>query len=286
MLTGAACPCCHCGKLYELREPARWLRIVGQAPLAAICWDCQRLRCSTCGHVYTARAPDEAQGEKYAETAAGMLALLRYGTGMPFYRLDHLQRDLETPVPSSTQWDVLDQRVELVRPAYDELFRQAAQGSVMHNDDTFVRILELMGKRKAALLASGGFEDPERTGLFTTAIVSVAEGRPPIALFATGRKHAGENLTVLLEQRAADLGLPIHMCDALARNLPKGHEVIESNCLAHGRRKVVDEVETSPPSASTSSTCSAASTRSTSSASRRGCPPTSGYAVTSTTADP
>jgi hypothetical protein len=175
-----------------------------------------------------------------------MMALLRYGAGMPGNRLDHLQRDLETPVPSSTQWDVLDQRVALIRPAYDELRRQAAQGSVVHNDDTYVRILAFMGKRRAELLLHGELEDPERTGLFTTAIVSISEARQPIAVFATGCKHAGENLTALLAQRAADLPPPIQMCDALARNLPKGHAVIEANCIAHGRRKIVDEVANFP----------------------------------------
>jgi hypothetical protein len=36
------------------------------------------------------------------------------------------------------------------------------------------------------------------------------------------------------------------MCDGLDRNAPAGHAVIESNCLAHGRRHVVDEVENFP----------------------------------------
>jgi len=36
------------------------------------------------------------------------------------------------------------------------------------------------------------------------------------------------------------------MGDALTRNLPKGHEVIASNCIAHGRRKIVDEIDNYP----------------------------------------
>jgi hypothetical protein len=32
-------------------------------------------------------------------------------------------------------------------PAYDELIRPAAQGEVLHNYDTTVKILELMGQR-------------------------------------------------------------------------------------------------------------------------------------------
>jgi hypothetical protein len=241
-------PCLRCkrGNVYDLRRPAPILRIVGQAPLVATCWDCERLRCATCGIVYTARAPDDAQGEKYDASAVSMIAILRYGAGTPFHRLDRLQRDLDTPLPASTQWDLVNERVALVEPAYDELVRTAAQAQVLHNDDSYMRILELMGKRRAKLLASGKLPDPERTGLFTTAIVAIVAAIGTIALFFTGRKHAGENLAAVLERRAKNLPPPIHMGDALTRNLPEGHEVIASNCIAHGRRKIVDEVDNYP----------------------------------------
>ncbi len=55
-----------------------------------------------------------------------------------------------------------------------------------------------------------------RTGVFTTGIVAETEGRH-IALFFTGRKHAGENLGDLLNLRPANLSTPIQMCDALSR---------------------------------------------------------------------
>ncbi|MBI4020721.1 MAG: IS66 family transposase [Candidatus Aenigmarchaeota archaeon] len=242
---GEKCPRCGRGRLYELKEPARILRIVGQPPLAAVCWNCQRLRCSGCGHIFVAAAPEAAKGPKYDETAVAMMALLRYRAGLPLNRLDHLERNLQTPVPASTQWDVVSQGVGEVRPVFDELSRQAAQGEVVHNDDSYARILAFMGKRRAALLAKGELPDAERTGLFTTAIVSVV-GDKPIALFFTGRKHAGENLTDLLKKRATGRAAPLLMSDALDRNVPKGHAVVEANCLAHGRRHVVDEVENFP----------------------------------------
>jgi hypothetical protein len=243
---GDPCLGCKRGNVYRLKRPAPILRIVGQPPLAAICWDCECLRCATCGIVYTARAPEEAQGGKYDETAVSMTAILRYGGGMPFNRLDHLQRDLDTPLPASTQWDIVNEGVALVEPAFKELERFAAQGTVLHNDDSYVRILEFMGKRRAKLLAKGKLADPERTGLFTTAIVSIVAAVGTIALFRTGRKHAGENLAALLDMRAEKLPPPIQMGDALTRNLPKGHEVIASNCISHGRRKIVDEIENYP----------------------------------------
>lgn len=242
---GDRCPSCGRGTLFSLKEPARFLRIVGQPPLVAVCWDCERLRCSACGIVHTAVAPCEAQGEKYSESAAAMIATQRYGLGVPFHRLEQLQRHLVTPVPASTQWDVILARVQEVYPAFRELVRLGAQGSVVHNDDTYVRILELMGKRRATLLRNGALPNPERTGLFTTGIVAIAEGRT-IALFFTGRKHAGENLTALLHHRDPGLGPPILMCDALDRNRPSGHEVVEGNCGSHARRHFVDQVENFP----------------------------------------
>jgi hypothetical protein len=243
---GEPCPECGRGTLYKLKEPARFLRIVGQAPLVATSWDCERLRCSACGKPYTARAPEPAQGDKHSETAAAMMALLRYGGGMPFHRLEQLQQHLSTPVAASTQWDVVQDRVSAVEPVYRELIRAAAQGSVVHNDDTYMRVLEFMGKRRAELQRRGALPSPERTGVFTTAILAIADEGRRIALFFTGRRHAGENLTELLHHRAEELEPPVLMSDALERNLPAGHPVVESNCNSHGRRRFVEQAENFP----------------------------------------
>jgi hypothetical protein len=50
----------------------------------------------------------------------------------------------------------------------------------------------------------------------------------------------------LLDQRAAGQPPPLFMSDALDRNVPKGHAVVEANCLSHGRRHVVDQAESFP----------------------------------------
>ena len=81
-----------------------------------------------------------------------------------------------------------------------------------------------------------------RTGLFTSGVVSTRDGRR-LALFFSGRQHAGENLADVLRQRAEELQAPIQMCDALSRNLPGELETIVANCLAHGRRRFVDVVD-------------------------------------------
>jgi hypothetical protein len=103
-----------------------------------------------------------------------------------------------------------------------------------------------MGKRRAALVDKGALPDPDRSGLFTTGVVSVVDEGRKIALFFTGRQHAGENLADLLELRPAYLLPPIQMSDALSWNPPKGHTVIECHCLAHARRHLIDEVGNHP----------------------------------------
>ena len=188
-----------------------------------------------------------------------MIGLLKYGSGLPFNRLEGLQENLGIPLPASTQWDIVSAAYPQLQPGHEELIRQAAQGEVLYNDDTTVKILELMGERaKAAALAESGEprEDakqsmPDRTGLFTSGVVATREGRR-IALFFSGRQHAGENLQDVLRRRAADLPPPIQMCDALSRNRPAELQTIVANCLAHARRQFVDVIRALPqPSAAT-----------------------------------
>jgi hypothetical protein len=140
--------------------------------------------------------------EKYGATAGSMIALLKYGTGMPFNRAENLQASLGIPLPASTQWDIVEAQAERAEPAFEELGRQAAQGDVLHNDDTTVKILELMEQRaRQEALAEDCTEGPakkkaaERVGMFTTGIVSTRDGHK-IALFFSGRQYAGENLVL------------------------------------------------------------------------------------------
>ena len=96
-----------------------------------------------------------------------------------------------------------------------------------------------MGERFRKNPPSEDDRDPGRTGLFTSGVVATNAGRR-IALFFSGRRHAGENLSDVLQHRAKELESPVQMCDGLARNLPKELETILANCLAHGRRNFVE----------------------------------------------
>lgn len=232
--SGDTCPECRRGKVYCQKEPATLVRFVGHAPLEATVFEMERLRCNACGEVFTADEPEAAGLAKYDETAIAMIALLKYGSGMPFKRLERLQAQLGMPLPAATQWELVAAAAKLLQLALAELIRQAAQGRVLHNDDTSMRILRLIRE-----------PGDKRTGTFTSGIVSLV-GAWTIALFFTGSKHAGENLAEVLKLRAHELPAPIQMCDALSRNAPKGVETLIANCLAHGRRQVVEVVDHFP----------------------------------------
>jgi transposase len=244
---GDPCPACQAGTVYE-KAPGVIVRITGQPPLTATIYQLQKLRCALCGQVFTAPAPPEAGTRKYAATAASMIALLKYGSGLPFNRLEGLQGHLQMPLPASTQWDIMAVVAANLAPAFAELIRQAAQGEVLHNDDTTVKILELMQQNRSQILGGTGEEaddaDP-RTGLFTTGVVALRDGHR-VALFFSGRQHAGENLADVLKHRAAELPPPIQMCDALSRNLPDELQTIVAHCLAHARRNFVDVYDRFP----------------------------------------
>ena len=211
---GDPCPECREGRVYRQKEPKTLIRIVGQAPLKATVFEMERLRCNGCCQVFTAAEPAGVGTDKYDTTAVAMIALLKYGTGVPFNRMERLETQLGIPLPAATQWELMEAAAEeQLKCILGEFIRQAAQGSVVHNDDTGMRILKLVRNTGDG-----------RTGTFTSGIVSIWRERR-IALYFTGWKHAGENLADVLKQRAAERDARIQMCDALSRNTPQSCRV-------------------------------------------------------------
>jgi transposase len=131
---GDQCPECRRGKVYRQKESATLVRFVGQAPLEATVFEMERLRCNACGEVFTADEPDAAGPVK----------------------------------PATTQWELRETAARPFRPVLEELIRQAAQGSVMHNHDTSMRILQTNGHLSynrldfPILAAAEGPEPPEQ----------------------------------------------------------------------------------------------------------------------------
>jgi len=242
MTSGDPCPACERGKVYT-HQPQKVVRLNGQSPIGGTIIEIERLRCRICGKIFKDSSVNiDIDNQKYDASAVAMMALLKYGTGLPFNRLDQLQASMDIPLPSSTQWSYILQYLPHVEPIFKALVGLAANGQVVHNDDTGMKVLALMAQNAKTMEAG----EKERTGIFTTGIVSILEDKR-VALFLTGARHAGENLEELLKRRTT-LDDPIQMCDGLDRNIPKDEAIntIVGNCMAHGRRKFVELVESFP----------------------------------------
>ena len=225
------------GKVYLQKDPKRLVRVTGIAPLKATVHELERFRCNLCGKIFTAKAPENIGGETYDNRARVMIAMLKYGCGTPFYRLEKLEGSLGIPLPSSTQWDEVHRQATPMIPIYTELIELAANGEVLYNDDTVGRILELESPPKI------GKNGKERTGVYTSGIIGIS-GNQKIALFFTGRNHAGDNLAEVLSRRRHELPPPIQMSDGLPTNTTGDFKSIEANCNSHARRKYVEVKDT------------------------------------------
>ncbi|RMH40244.1 MAG: hypothetical protein D6688_13100, partial [Alphaproteobacteria bacterium] len=118
---GDSCPSCARGKVYEQKHRPRLLvRVEGQAPVKATVYELQTFRCNLCGELFVAKLPEGAGDEKYDASAKGIVALLKYGSGLPFNRLERLEGHLGVPLPASTQWDLVRDAAYDVTPVYEE----------------------------------------------------------------------------------------------------------------------------------------------------------------------
>jgi len=224
---GSICPECGKGKLFNL-APGTVIRIVGQPWLNVRIYKPERLRCPICQKVFTAKLPEELYTEsRIDKTAKSIVSILKYRGGMPFYRQEQIQTILGNPVSDTEIWGMTRDVADCIEPVFVELCQLAANCECLHNDDTTARVLSLMKENEV--------KNPERTGMFTTGILGKMEDKQ-IALFFTGRQHAGENLNDILSMRDEALPIPIQACDALSRNTPKDHPTQPGNCNAHARR--------------------------------------------------
>jgi hypothetical protein len=208
------------------------MRIDGNALLSAMRYELEKLRCSACGEIFTAPLPEEASEEKYSARARAVLAVGRYYLGLPFYRIEGYQAMLGVPMPDATQWDQIERVGDCGYVVFEHLERLAAQGELIYQDDTPVRILSFMDANQqiqAQAEAMGLSRASERTGMYTTALVVKVNERT-ICLYYSGRSHAGENLQSLLTKRQAGQDKPLVMSDALSSNEADEAELIRCHC--------------------------------------------------------
>ena len=261
---GDPCPKCEEGTVYETNRPGVLVRLMGQAPIGAKVYYLQKLRCNLCGEVFTAEPPagvgerevrrDGGEHDRPAEIRERNAVQSRGEAARePGHSLAGLDPVGHRPRPGGA----CRAGLRGVDPASGPRRRGVQRRH--HGQDPGADGRAWPGKRRwrrtpptsAEMPAEDAAEDSakpskaERTGMFTSGIVSTREGRR-IALFFSGRQHAGENLKDVLTRRAAELAPPIQMCDALSRNLPAELQTIVANCLAHGRRQFVDVADRFP----------------------------------------
>jgi transposase len=242
LAVGQRCPVCGQGNLYALPAGVE-IRIDGNALLSAMRYELEKLRCSACGAIFTAELPEDVGDEKFSARARAVLAVSRYYLGVPSYRLQGYQAMLGVPVPDATQWDQIEVVGDCAYKVFEQMEREAAQGEIIFQDDTAVRILSLMQENRVLLeqaKAQGLSAPNERTGMHTTAL-AVQVGEHTAILYYSSRRHAGENLQGLLDKREAGLDKPLAMSDALSSNeVADASRLIRCHCLAHGQRKFSD----------------------------------------------
>jgi transposase len=236
---GDRCPMCD-GRVFEMSEPAILLRREGQASITARAFERERLRCSSCQEVFTAPLPDSVPDERFAPSADAVIAVNRYLAGLPFHRQAFLQQLSGVPVPASVLFERCEVLANRVDPVYRLLVELAARADVIHTDDTSVRILSLRAEIEAEREAHP--TSAQRTGLFTTGMVAKAgepTKGPRIAIYVSGRRHAGENSAELLSGRPSGLSPPIRVGDASASNRVGEVACVEAGCWFHARRPFV-----------------------------------------------
>ena len=241
---GDPCPGCTMGKIYALAQPATLVRITGMAPLVASVYERERWRCNLCGEVFTAPAPEGVGEAKYDASATSMVGLLKYGCGLPFHRIEVLQRGMRIPLPAATQWELVREALPQLVPAWARADAPGGPGRgplQRRHDD------EGPGAEAETAAANAADEAEDQTDAHRR----VYHGD---RLHRQGQQHrpvhyrpyhAGENLDQLLARRAPSCAAHPDVRRALAQSF-QGVQNIVANCLAHGRRPFVDLAQDFP----------------------------------------
>ncbi len=223
---GGPCPDKVCGgKLFETERPNVKIVLNGQPLIGATRYVMPTFICARCRGWFSTATPEEAKSRHTASSDAAC-ALAKYGCGIPHNRLAGMQENAGVPVAGSVLWERSAALAERVLAIYLALRGEAAGAKVLFQDNSSMKVLKGLTPKEG------------RTGGHTTAMVADT-GKNRIVLYATGWKHAGENVRDLLERRPLDLDEIRRMGDALYQNWIYEKGVI-GKCLVHARRMFVE----------------------------------------------
>lgn len=229
---GDPCPEENCDGKLKVVNAGHIIKIVGQSFAKALNYEIETLRCNLCEKYFSGQLPGHVCDDKYDSVFKAQLCIYKHYLGVPSYRLEGYQRFVGVPLPDSTQFDKIEDVANAAYPAFTHMEQMAANGRLLHGDDTKVKIKSIMKENKV-------LEEKSRKGMFTTGVISF-NGEHKIHLFYSSRKHCGENMIALLAKRDQNLPEILYMCDALGSNMPPELKAVFINCLVHGRRNFVD----------------------------------------------
>jgi len=229
--SGAGCPCCVNGKLYQGRNRQN-ISYKSSAPVEVERINQETLRCNSCGQEYV--APHKYQRW---ESSAKSSILLQRVHGMAFTRMAKLQSLYNLPISASTLWEQCESIwAEVGQYIYEELLKALANSNDIKADDTGAKILSVMA------LNEEGFGTGR--SCHTTVVCGKTEDGNEIVVYLTGQKHCSEHLEEILKLRGeCKLNQYIkYVTDASKTNMsaistPHREKIINGYCLAHGYRK-------------------------------------------------
>jgi len=202
-------------------------------------YELKQARCLVCQTYFVAPTPEAIKDRpKYSPGCVSTLCIHHYYGGLPFKRIEKLQKLSGIPMPDATQYDKVDAFYQSsVKPVVNVLRQQAANGNSLFFDDTTGRILDQITQNKKA------HHPEDKAAVHATALLSEHKGRR-IYLFDTNKLTAGKQLKQTLETRTSEDPFT-SMSDAIASNFPQLNENllakwVISLCLAHARRRFVE----------------------------------------------
>jgi transposase len=241
-LSDLKCPGCHKNMHKAHSKSVTVIRLVGLTEENHQIETCRCLTCGTSGEAQNSVSAEKLIGQFTLDCAAVMCAL-RYGNGMPSFRLEEVTACMGYRIPDSTQWDLFQNCASELNGFFVYLRTTAQTAGVVQMDDTSVRINELTQQFK--LQKDGTLVGTERTGVHTTGYIAKFDAGK-ICLFASGLHHAGEIFEQLNKARTTEEQV-ILMVDAAPSNTCKiknmDVEVVQANCNSHAVRKF-KELET------------------------------------------
>lgn len=198
-----------------------------------------KARCVVCQTYFTAPLPKALEGKpKYAPSCVASIVIQHYYAGLPFNRLENLQKLSGVPLPDATQYDLVQEYYTAsIKPVVTVLRHLAANGNKFGYDDTNLKILEVIKQNKQVQ------SKKDKKTVHATALVSYHEDKR-IYLFDTNTLTAGKQFAKALEPRTANEQF-LTMSDASNQNFPNLDDSLMAHwiitlCLTHARRNFID----------------------------------------------